>query len=147
MKRGINLNKKGFTLVETILGLFLLGLIAVTVLPIINTAFIRIESHKIKMEMVYLGEMSMEKIKAFDASSKSDLFIYDTNISEVIKLFKEYDDIEINIPKKENDDKYYLKISKNQRMDSLWIVSISVFHNKKGSNIKNVEYKAYMPPK
>ncbi|MGJ0848601.1 prepilin-type N-terminal cleavage/methylation domain-containing protein [Tissierella praeacuta DSM 18095] len=147
MKRGINLNKKGFTLVETILGLFLLGLISVAILPIINISFIRLENHKIKMEMLYIGEMSMEKIKAFDANSESELFIYDTSVSEIIKLFKEYDNIEINIPKKENDDKYYLKICKSQKMDSLWTVSISVFHNKKRSNIRNVEYKGYIPSK
>ncbi len=148
MKWGINLSRKGFTLVESILGLFLLGMIAVNILPILNLSFIRFENQKTKMEMMYIGEMSMEKIKAFNINSSSDLFIYDTDIAEIVEVFKENDSIEICVPKerKENEE-YFLKIYKTQKSDSLWKVSIFVFHNVKGDNINYVEYTAYIPQK
>lgn len=141
------MNRRGFTLVETMLGLFLLGLIGVTVLPTINSSYIKFKNQKIKTEMIYVGEMSVEKIKAFNEDSSSQVFVYDTNVFELIELFRLNDYIEINIPKKENSEKYSLKIIKDQKSDSLWALSIFVYHNIEGSNIGHVEYHAYLPQK
>ncbi|MCQ4921611.1 type II secretion system GspH family protein [Tissierella carlieri] len=141
------MGKKGFTLVETVLGLFLLGLIAVTVLPIINSSFIRLRNNKLRMEMIYIGEMSVEKIKAFDKDKASYDFIYDTDIVELIELFRAHNSVEVTIPKKESSEKYYLKIKKNQKSDLLWMISIFVYHNIEGSSVGHVEYNTYLPQK
>lgn len=148
MKWGIDLSKKGFTLIESMLGLFLLGLIAVNILPIANLSFIRFKNQKTKMEMIYIGEMAMEKIKAFNMDGNSDLFIYDASVSEIIEAFKENNSIEILVPKERKKcEKYFLKICKTQKSASLWKVSIFVFNNVKEGNITYVEYIAYIPQK
>ena len=139
--------KKGFTLVESILGLFLLALIAVTVLPIISSSFIRLRNNKLRMEMIYIGEMAVEKIKAFDKDKASYDFIYDTDIVELIELFRAHNSVEVTIPKKESNEKYYLKIEKNQKSDLLWMISIFVYHNIEGSSVGDVEYNTYLPQK
>lgn len=139
--------RKGFTLVESILGLFLLGLITVTTLPIIYSSFATFKNHNIRLEMMYIGEMAIEKIKAYNIDSKSDLYIYDVAVSELIELFSLNNSIEVNLPKKENSEKFSLKIIKDEKLDSLWMLSVYVHHNKEGSNISNVEYRAYLREK
>ncbi len=141
------MNKKGFTLVETMLGLFLLGLISVTVLPIINSSFIKLRNHKTKMEMIYIGEMAIERIKGFNEDNTSNISIFDRDVSEIIELFRTHSSIEIALPNKENEEIYSLKITKNQKSDSLWMISVLVYHNIEGSSIGHVEYKAYLPQK
>lgn len=147
MKWGIFVNKRGFTLVETMMGLFLLGLIAVIVLPIINSSFIKLRNHRTKMEMIYIGEMAVEKIKAFNEDSTSEVFIYDTRVFELIELFRLHDYIETSIPIKTDNEKYSLKIIKDKKSEYLWTLSIFVYHNIEGSNISHVEYNAYLPQK
>ncbi len=147
MKWVVFMNKKGFTLVETILGLFLLGLIAVTVLPIINTSYIRLRNNRVKMEMIHIGEMTIEKIKAFNKDSHSHDSIYDTDMLELIELFRFHDSVEITLPKNKKDEKYSIKIKKDQKSDSLWKISVFVYHNIEGSRISHVEYMAYLPEK
>ncbi len=141
------MDRKGFTLVESILGLFLLGLIGVTTLPIIHSSLIIFKNHNIRLEMMYIGEMTIEKIKAYNIDSESDLYIYDVAVSELIELFNRNNSIEIDLPKKENNEKFSLKIIKDEKLDSLWMLSVYVYHNKEGSNISNVEYLAYLRKK
>jgi competence protein ComGC len=139
--------KKGFTLVETIMGLCLLGLIAVTVLPIINSAFHRINSHNTKIEMIYLGEMVVEKIKAYDAEKGVDIFIYDTSLFDIIELFKTNDEIDFILPQNQIDEKYNIKLIKKEKSEKLWELSVFVYEDKEGSKVSNVKYTAYLPPK
>lgn len=141
------MNKKGFTLIETIMGLFLLGLIAIAILPMVNSSFIKLKNQKTKMEMIYIGEMAIEKIKAFNEDSTYQEYIYDTNVFELIELFRLNKSIETIIPNKENSERYSLKIIKNQKSDSLWMISIFVYHNIEGGSIDHVEYNAYLPQK
>lgn len=138
------MGKKGFTLIESIIGLFLLGLIAVTTLPIINSSFITLRNHDTKLQMVYTGEMVIEKIKAFNMESNSDVLIYDTTVYELIQLFRSNDSIEVKLPKNDNNEKFSLTIIKNQKSDYLWMLSVYVYDNKEGSNIGHVEYTAYL---
>lgn len=147
MNRGKDVTKKGFTLIEALMGLCLLGLISVTVLPIISSSFIRLRNHNTKIEMIYIGEMVVEKIKAFDIGDGFDASIYDTNISEIIDLFKSKDTVEIFVPKKKNSEEYSIKIIKKQKCDGLWILLVYVYHNNEGDNVSHVEYKAYLPEK
>lgn len=139
--------KKGFTLIEAITGLALLGLISVMILPIISTSFMIFNNHKTKLEMMYLGETTVEKIKAFDINANSDVMIYDTEMSKIIDLFKSNEMVEITIPKKEKSEKYLIKILKQNKSNTLWMIHVYVYQNKEKESVSDVEYKAYLPPK
>ncbi|MDR7856130.1 prepilin-type N-terminal cleavage/methylation domain-containing protein [Tissierella sp.] len=139
--------KKGFTLVETLIGLCLLGLIAVTVLPIINSSFYRTSIHNTKIEMIYLGELVVEKIKAYDIEKGIDTSIYDTRVLDIIKLFQVNDNVEMIIPQSQINEKYNIKIIKKEKSERLWELSVFVYENKEGSKVDNVQYKAYLPSK
>lgn len=147
MNRGNDVIKKGFTLIEALMGLALLGLISVTILPIVNSSFIILNNHNLKLEMMYVGEMAVEKIKAFDMDISSGAAIYDTEVSEIIDLFKSNDKVEIIIPRKENSEKYLIKIIKKNKSEDLWTIHVYVYQNKEGGSISHVEYKAYLPQK
>lgn len=147
MNRGNDVIKKGFTLIEALMGLALLGLISIMILPIVNSSFIILNNHNLKLEMMYVGEMVVEKIKAFEIDISSSTTIYDTEVSEIIDLFKSKDKIEIIIPKKENSEKYLIKIIKNNKSKDLWMMNVYVYQNKKSRGINHVEYKTYLPQK
>lgn len=138
------MNKEGFSLIDVIIGLFLLGLMSVTILPIISSSFINLSRNNIKMEMNYIGEMAIERIKAFNEGSPSNMHIYDVDMIEIIDLFRTNDTIQITLPREDSGEKYLLKINKDQQSDNLWKITVYVYHNKEGSNINNVEYKAYL---
>lgn len=147
MNRGNDVKKRGFTLIESLMGLSLLGLISVIILPIVNSSFLIFNNHNIKLEMMYIGEMTVEKIKAFDIDSASSDYIYDTQVTEIIDLFKDNSNAEITIPKNQNNEKYLIKVIKKDKSESLWIIQVLVYQNKKGGSISHVEYKAYLPKK
>lgn len=147
MNRGNFIMKRGFTLVETILGLCLLGLITVTVLPIINSSLNRIRNHNTKIEMIYLGEMVIEKIKAFDIEKGVDMFIYDTKVVDIIELFKTESKIELTLPQNKTEEKFIIKLTKKEKSERLWELTVFVYEDKEGSNVSNVKYTAYLPSK
>ena len=60
----MTMDRKGFTLVEVLIGLSLLGLVSVTILPIISSSMMNLNKNNIRMEMNYLGETVIERIKA-----------------------------------------------------------------------------------
>ena len=141
------MKRKGFTLVEVIMGLFLLGLIAATVLPIISTSYLRLSNKKIKIEMIHQGEMAMERMKAFKEESHEDITIYDVDVKELIEEFKKYKIVEIILPEDQGKEKYSLKITKEEKFNNLWFLSVYVYHNKEGEILDYVEFKGYMPGK
>jgi prepilin-type N-terminal cleavage/methylation domain-containing protein len=139
------MKRKGFTLVEVIMGLFLLGLIAATILPIMNISYLRLSNKNIKMEMIHMGEMVIERIKAFKEDSSEPISIYNVKIEDLIEEFKKDKIVEIILPKDKNSEKYSLKIIKDEKFDNLWLLSVYVYHNKEGKVLDYVEFKAYMP--
>lgn len=141
------MRKRGFTLIETLMGLSLLGLISVMILPIVNSSFMILNNHNLKLDMMYVGEMTIEKIKAFDIDIDSNDSIYDTQVSEIIDLFKAQNTVEIIIPKIQNGEKHSIKIIKNHKSEGLWKIHVYVYQNKEGGSISHVEYKAYLPEK
>lgn len=136
--------KRGFTLIETIMGLFLLGLITVTVLPMTTGAFYNLNKQKTRYEMVYMGERVVEKIKAYDFETENKLFIYDVEIGQIIQEFRGNDYVEIDLDKK--DYEYPIRIRKEDKSDLLWCLTVLVY-NGDGGKLDNVELKAYLPKK
>lgn len=141
------MGRKGFTLMEVLIGLFLLGLISVTILPIINSSLINLSKNNIRMEMNYIGEVVVERIKAFNEDETLDLYLYDTNVFEIIDLFRKNDNAQFNLSKENNGIDYLINIIKSQESDKLWKIAVYVYHDREESNINHVEYKAYLPIK
>lgn len=139
----MTMERKGFTLVEVLLGLFLLGIISITVLPIVTSSLNNLSRNKIKMEMNYIGEMAIERIKAYNEESSKELYISDKKVSEVIELFRYSVSSEVNISQKGESGNYILRITKDQRSNVLWNISVYVYHDEEGSNLSHVEYKTH----
>jgi len=137
--------KKGFTLIEAIIGIGLLGLISVTTLPIMATSFMNLKNHNIKMEMNYIGETVIERIKAFNEESP-DLNIYGTQVSEIIERFNLNDNANFTLFRND-DEPFLIKVKKENHSDKIWKIAVYIYHDKEGSNINHVEYKIYLPKK
>ncbi|MBU5426679.1 type II secretion system GspH family protein [Tissierella pigra] len=141
------MKRKGFTLVEVIMGLFLLGLIFATILPIMSTSFLRLNNQKMRIEMIHLGEMVVERIKAFKEESSESITIYDVNVEDLIEEFKKDKIVEIILPEDKSSERYSLKIIKDEKFNNLWLLSVYVYHNKEGEILDYVEFKGYIPKK
>jgi len=136
--------RRGFTLIETIMGLFLLGLITVIVLPLVNGNLDNLFKQRVKAQMVYTGEMVVEMLKAYDEETSNPLFIYDVEIGQIIDKFKGNNYIEINLDKE--DYEFPIKIIKEDKSDLLWTTRVIVY-SKGGGKLDNVEFKAYLQKK
>lgn len=136
--------KKGFTLIQALFGLFLLGLISVTIIPILTSSLLSINKSMIKLEMNYIGEMSIERIKSFDEKNNSEVYIFDKSVSDIIELFRSQDTAEISLYQEIDRESYLLNITKEQRSNKLWMITAYVYHHNEGSNLGNVEYKTYL---
>lgn len=63
------MKRKGFILFEIIIGLFFLGILAVSILPLLGFSFNTIRNIRYKDEMNYIGEMVVEKLKSSSEST------------------------------------------------------------------------------
>lgn len=137
--------RKGFSLIGGIIGIALLGLIAVTVLPIINSSFGRISEQKTKAEMIYIGESIIEKIKACELDHPTDVFVFNANIFDLLCSFKEMEDVEVNLSVQDDSLDYEIRIKKENKSNKLWIISVNVSEKGEGENHREVKYEALMP--
>ena len=138
------MKRNGFTLIEVLVGLCLLGLVSVTVLPIITTTSKLSNNNFKRMEMDYLGEMIIENLKAFKYNSGDTTYISTTKVEEIIDLFKtqEISNIKFVFPGKHAN--YNITIEKKEKNSRLWEILVSIDYIKEG-DIKLVAYKAFMP--
>jgi len=135
--------RKGFTLIEVMMGLFLLGLVSATVLPIFNTTFMNINKQRQKAEMLYASEMAIEKLKAYNPQSSVNLYIYNTDVKEIIQLFYDNDRVDVEISE---GGEYTIKIVKEDKSKFLWFIEVFVY-NKDWGNKNHVELEAYLQKK
>lgn len=138
------MKKKGFTLIEAIIGLFLLGIIALTIIPIINSTYNMVSRNKLQLEMIYIGEMTVEKLKAFKEGSKEELYIYNTRVSYIVDSFSRGSS-SFTIYS-EDEKNYKIKIDKEDKNESIWAIHVVVSYEK-GASYNEVEYKASLPRK
>ncbi|CCQ95984.1 hypothetical protein CULT_340029 [[Clostridium] ultunense Esp] len=140
------MNKKGFLLVEILMGLFLLGIIAITCLPILNIGIDNIRMTKDKMDMLLIAESIIEQIKAFDYSWTDDEYVLDMNLQMLIDMFNDSDTIVIRLPLGNNNQEfdYYCTIYKENNSDDLWELNVEVVPIKESKRIKNVNIKTFV---
>ncbi|MCF6465631.1 hypothetical protein [Clostridium sp. Cult2] len=141
------MNKKGFLLAETIMGLFLLGVIAVSCLPILNTAIDNMRIAKHKMEMLFIAESTIEQIKAFDYSWTDEEHIFDMSLKVLIDTLHDSDAIAVRLPldNKSEEYKYFCTIYKKNNSISLWELEIEVAPYKDNKKIKSIEILTFIP--
>lgn len=141
--------KKGFSLIESLMGLFLLSLIAVSCLPLITSLLDNMRLNSEKDEMVFVLESSMEKIINYNVEYPNEEYILDTPVSEIIDMLMKNNDITVKLPLKANDTcKYSLTISKHNidGSDRLWKICMEIVH-KGEKRLNNVTLQAIIPVK
>jgi 5-methylthioribose kinase len=125
----------------------LLGIIAVTVLPTISSVYNNFNILKDKMEMIYIGEMVVEKIKAFNDDYLEDDYIFDMKLHHLIEELRLNDSVKITLPREDKEFDYYCTILKNGDHSDIWELHVTVYPKEEESRLKNVEYKVYLPKK
>lgn len=138
------MDRKGFTLIEIMLGLLLLALIAITILPTIFYSSNVTARNNIRLEMMQVGEMAIEKLKAFEQTSSEELYIDHIRVRDIVDLFQVEDEYSDTIDF--NSKKYGIQIIKRDKNDKLWQLHVLVSY-KKGEQYHEVEYKALLPKK
>lgn len=142
------MREKGFLLIEVLTGLFVLGLITVTCLPILNATLYNLELIKYKMDMVFIAESTIEQIKAFDYNKTGeDEYLYGIELVELIQMLKDEDPAVITLPLNIDHEnfKYTCAIYKENNNESLWKIRVKVLSFERERNIKDVEIQAFMP--
>ena len=122
---------KGFGLIDTIIGLFLLGLIVVLILPIFTSVYNQYSKINSKTEMIYLGESIYERLCSKDEYSK-ELIDSLTHNDEVI-----FDDVSV-----EYLQKYESRIIKIEESEIFLKINIIINPKSNGGNISDVEFEA-----
>ena len=140
------MNKKGFLLVEVLMGLFLLGIINVTCLPILSTAMHNMILSKQKIDMLFIAESTIEQIKSFDYSQPNEQWLFDIRLNELIDMFNDKDSVNISLPlDRENSSyKYNCTIHKENNSNDLWEIRAEVSPIKKEKKIKDVTIIAFV---
>lgn len=142
------MNKKGFLLVEILMGLFLLGLITVSCLPILNTALRNLQLSKDKMEMIYIAESAIEQLKSFDYNStQKDEYLFDIQLIELADSLMDEEQVTIVLPLNTDNSqwKYLCTIHKEKDFSELWKISVEVSPIDKEQRLKDVTIVAFMP--
>lgn len=140
------MKKQGFTLIEVLMGLCLLGLISVIMLPTINSSANLSNRNFEKIEMTYLGERVIENLKSFKSDSGVSTYICNTEVKEIIDLFQLEKTSNITLTSKGEYGDYRVVIEKKERSSSLWEILVSIDSAKEGGR-KGVKFKAFLPSK
>lgn len=140
------MDKRGFLLIEVLLGLFLLGTIAVTCLPILNTAINNMKMTKKKIDMVFLAESTMEQIRGIN-NSFNDEYIFDIKIEDLLSRLNTAGFVTVNLAlnNRNNDCEYYCTITKNNIGEKLWKISIEISSSVEENRIENVILQSIIP--
>lgn len=136
---------KGFTLIETLVGLFIIGIISVTILPIINISLLRLANMSIRMDMIYKSESIIEAIKAYNIESSEETFVCGESVSHIVNYLNSDENVEMEFLSKDDGEKYKVYIVKTKKSNNLWNINLYMDENKVGSKTCHVEYKALLP--
>lgn len=140
------MNNKGFLFTESLMGLFLIGIIAVSCLPILNTALGNIKKTKDKMNMLLIAESTIEQIKSFDYNWTDEEYIFDMNIEELIEIFIVSEAIAIRLPFNNNQEyDYQCIIYKENSSKDLWKIQVEVASCQGNKRIKTVDLLTFVP--
>lgn len=141
------MNKKGFILIEVIVGLVLLAIVAMTCLPIFMTAKSSLTRAKDKTQMIFIAESTIEQIAAFNPNYiDEDEYLFDIQPQELINILKLEPLVRLELPLDlENEEfNYSCIIIKEEKFKGIWEIEVEVFL-KKERDKNNVNIKVYIP--
>lgn len=139
------MDNKGFTLIEVILALFLLGIIVATFLPLINTALVNIKLTNERYHMILLAESIIEQLINFNYEGSENIYILDMKLVDIIDMLCESDEVNISLPKTRKNEQwnYTCNIYKNNFNENLWDITVKISYDGE-KRIKDVVLQAYM---
>lgn len=120
--------KKGFSFIECILAITILGIIAISILPVIDTSFKQFEEVQLKNDLRNVAQSTIEILKSRDPLSH-----------KIINELEGKDEIEI----KEDyiDEKYNCIVKKHYNSDTLMEVEVVVI-NTNQQEVREIALKA-----
>lgn len=121
---------RGFGLIDAIFGIFIIGLIAVAILPIFSNSFLQYSRINKQTEMIFLGESIYERLCSRDDYCQ-DLLDELIAIDEVV-----FDDLSDQYL-----DKYQSTIVKVDEYEAYLDISIIISSKSDGGNISDVEFQ------
>lgn len=128
------MNRRGFYLIEVLMGICLIGLIAVTALPIVTFSYSNFNRVKIRSEMCFIGELAIEKLKSNNS-----------NVVDYINQLEYEDSIEYT-DESFDKKKYICTIYKVANHPRVMDIKIKV-HRKEKESSSYVEYIVSIPKK
>lgn len=142
------MNKKGFILIEVLMGLTLLAIVTITCLPILNTALNNLMLAKEKTKMIFIAESIIEEIKSFDYNLTDEgECLLDIEFVELINQLNNETLVTIKLPLdvESKKYKYVCTINKESKLEDLWKIQVEVSLHEDRGKIKNVNIISYIP--
>lgn len=124
------MKRKGLTLIELIMGVFLLGLVSTVTFPIIQNSIGNYNRIKERQHMYYLCEMVVERLRAKDKNLESIFIDLETN-NEITVSNIGLTDLE----------KYKCRITKTKENDLFMNLDVRIYIDNEMRNSHYVEYK------
>lgn len=128
------MERKGYSLIDILVGLFILGLGVATTIPIINTCFNNLNRVEIKSEMIYIAESVIENIKG--------------NTEEYIEIFEDLEEegeAIFNQLDQEDLQKYECKIINMGNKEYTWDIKVIVVSLNNSIEVSDVGLRATFP--
>lgn len=141
------MNNRGFILTQVLVGLYLLGLVLVSALPLLNTSISNLNLAKDKKDMINTAETVIEQIKSFNYKNNSDTeLVFDMELADIIELFEEQGEVNLSLPidKDNSEYKYICDIYKTEK-DNLWKLNVSISFENGGKKINEIKITALLP--
>ncbi|NLL81612.1 MAG: type II secretion system protein [Tissierellia bacterium] len=127
------MKRRGFTLIEVIVAMCLLGMVSVFTCTTLSMTVSEFNKIRCRNEMNYIGEMVIEKLKTEDAYVK-----------EVLEKVDELGQTNF-VDEGFDSDKYIVTIFKDYGSNKLLEISVKILHNYQEKEPIYVDFKAAIP--
>ena len=124
------MKRKGFSLIELIVGIFLIGLVTIVALPIIQNSYMNYSRVKERQHMLYLCEMVVERMR-FKDNNLNDIFIELETNNEIVLESIGTTDLGI----------YKCSLSKTKETDFFIDLNVRIYIDNEMGSSQYVEYK------
>ena len=141
------MKKRGFTLIETIISLVILGLVSIVVLSLIQNASLTSTKNNRNIEMLNIGETVIENLSAFKYENESELYVFGNNLEDIIESLNNEESCSLDISSGfEYSEEYNINISKEERSEKLWKIYLTVSYDK-GERYDEIKYTTFITKK
>lgn len=124
------MKRKGFTLIELIVGLFLIGLVSTVAMPIVQNSIGNYNKINERQHMLYLCEMVVERLRAKDS-----------NLDDIFQSLETSNEIVLSTIDSTDLGKYKCKITKTKETTLFMDLDVKIYIDNEMGNSQYVEYK------